>query len=382
MNTNLEEINQGWLGNAEPTPGPELPTPTTPSIEKEVDNGDATGNEIGSVQNYKITVTIPQYPDNAINKKIFITDKFSTGLTLDKTSIVVKVDGTTLTEGTDYNLEFDATVDGEEKTFVVSFTNAQYESALTEQNAAGETVVKETLTVEYKGVINENAVVGTTETNKAQLKYANEPYNTDGYNTPDPETVEVFTYGIKITKTNEETGEAIEFEDEAQRAVFNVSATKGGNPIEFHKTGDGEYRLAVLEDIKDEEGNILVAKDTEKTTDLVVSAEGTLTIVGLAEGEYWVTETKAPEGFIKLQNPLPITVKDADTPAQLDGIVTDEENDNGDAFADKEIPNSNHMPILPVTGGIGTILFSIIGIMFMGLGAFLIKNILKKEDVQ
>ena len=34
MNTNLEEINQGWLGNAEPTPGPELPTPTTePTLE-------------------------------------------------------------------------------------------------------------------------------------------------------------------------------------------------------------------------------------------------------------------------------------------------------------------------------------------------------------
>ena len=47
-----------------------------------------------------------------------------------------------------------------------------------------------------------------------------------------------------------------------------------------------------------------------------------------------------------------------------------------------QIENSDDIITLPVTGGIGTLLFSVIGILFMGLGAFLIKNILKKENVQ
>ena len=359
---------------------------TTPSIDKKVkvstdtDYTDNTQGNIGDTLNFEIKADIPTYPSNAISKQIIISDKFGTGLTF-KGNVAVKAykkdaqgnltNPKSLTAETDYTL-VPAGCDEEDTNkcwdFKVVFNNTQYEGIRDYS----------TIQVTYDGMINEEAVVGTNaNTNKAILEYNNNPYSGEFHET-NPDEVKVYTYGFRITKVDEANTSKL-----LPGAEFSISTDnngKVGTVVEFvaleqdneEKDIPGKYRKATAEDED--------AGRTIYTTNLVVPESGILEVSGLAQGIYWITETKAPEGYVKLQKPFALTITDSDSVATLDGNVTDATNTDG--YLDEMVKNSNSIITLPVTGGMGTLLFSVIGILFMGVGAFLIKNIFKKEDAE
>lgn len=338
-----------------------------PDIVKKVNSNDVAQNRIGETVNFTLDVDVPTYPSNAIDKRIIISDKFSEGLSLNKTSIKVKFgEGENdVIDPSNYELLFD----GDNYTFQITFNNQNYEDALRG---------KDKITVEYDGVINGKAIVTTGNANDATLKYINNPYKENDFKTK-TDDVEVYTYGLDIKKIDGNTKTPL------TGAEFKISTTEGGEALSFvketDKNGKVYYRLAVLDDIKDANGEVIVPKDTGiiYTDNLVVDENGILDVRGLAQGEYWATETKAPDGgYVLLQKAVKMTIKDNDNAAELNGLVADEDGTNG--FVHQDIENFKDMIILPVTGGIGTLLFTAVGILFMGLGAFLIKNILKKEN--
>ena len=333
---------------------------TTPTIEKTVDTSTASQNKIGETVEYQINVDIPTYPQNAINKQIIISDKFDAGLSLDKTSITVTTDdGATLTAGTDYTIAFD----GNDYTFEITFSNDNYESVLRGNSK---------ITVDYNGVINSNALVTTANKNEATLKYSNNPYDTNSYETK-KDDVEVYTYGLEIKKVDSDDNTL-----KLSGAKFSIFETEDcANALKFVKISDGIYRLAILESNE----NAGITADTSFETELEVSSDGILEIRGLAQGDYWAKETVAPEGYVLLQKPVKMSILDNNTSTELDGIVSDQDRENttSDGLVEQTIENSDDIITLPVTGGIGTILFSIVGIVLMGLGVFTFKNILRKE---
>lgn len=85
-----------------------------------------------------------------------------------------------------------------------------------------------------------------------------------------------------------------------------------------------------------------------------------LKLNGLAAGDYWLVETKAPDGYNGVTTPIKITIKKSD-----DGNVenwTISKNDVQET-EDKIIDIENTTgTILPGTGGMGTVLFTVIGI--------------------
>lgn len=330
---------------------------TTPSIDKEITSETPQGG-IGSTVDYKITVQIPQYPEKATAKKIEITDTL-TGLTLNASTIKVKVDDAEITSG----FTKTTTTTG----FTITFEDSVYDTVL-----RGHT----TIVVEYSGTIAETAVVGSTgNSNHAVLKYNNNPYDSNSFEPLSEDTEKVYTYGVKITKIKEGTTTVL------PGAKFSVYTSKtGGTALGFISEGNGVYRRA-----KDGEEGIVYELEVGSTG----KNEGILEVKGLAEGTYWFEETEAPEGYVKLQQRVDVTLTDKETTEDEEGNSIDvwdgilaEDGETEDGYAEKEIPNNDNIPVLPVTGGIGTILFSVLGIVFMGLGAFLIKNIFKKEDVQ
>lgn len=304
---------------------------------------------IGGTVTYTLTIDVPTYPDGTTNKTLELGDVLSDGLTFVDGSMTVMSGTNTLTSGTHYSVTSTPNANGG-GTLTIDFsgTKGVYYDAI---KAAGYT----NIVVTYKAVINENAIVneGTVNTdNTATLKFNHDPYGNQTQETSS--TVTVYTYGLDVTKIDATSKEKL------SGAQFKISTDAAGeNVLHFTKVSDGVYRY-------DPAGTV--------TTTLAVASNGTLRVTGLDLGTYYVTETKAPNEYIIKSGALPVTIADSNN----DGIA----NNSTTGYFATDFENSKSLIDLPVTGGIGTLIFSIIGILFMGISIVLIKNILKKKEVQ
>lgn len=235
----------------------------------------------------------------------------------------------------------------------------------------------------YDAALNNNAVLidSTVEhpaanENTASLIYANNPYVPGAKKTLSDNDM-VYTYGIQVEK---------------------VSA--GDNPVllegaEFSLTMDGEL-------LKFEKKNGWYVKDgkDESSTIIRTDGNGSILIKGLKEGTYILKETKAPLGYSMNTDEFEITIKDEEMFVIQDGVVTgtiagkdglpEIETDEGDLNqAKKEAAAAKGMVFqqvtnvktfaLPETGGIGTILYTLFGILLMAGGVLLIAIFIRRR---
>ena len=170
--------------------------------------------------------------------------------------------------------------------------------------------------------------------------------------------------------------EAIDILRIYEDGIFEIS--KGSNVLCFATTSTaGEYVYT----------GVATVSETTKTcttgsTEVTTPTGGHLVLKGLDEGVYNATETFAPNGYVKLQAPLQFTIQDLDNNV-LDGTLTAvEEGVTADgSYVSRDVVNNKGIT-LPVTGGIGTLIFSILGIVFMGIAAFLVRSIFKGKKVE
>lgn len=122
-----------------------------------------------------------------------------------------------------------------------------------------------------------------------------------------------------------------------------------------------------------------VATDDEKasttTTTIITPASGKVDFQGLKNGEYTLTETEAPAGYNKLASAIGVKVDGQNngtdtTPAT---VAINYNNDNGSDYSQEAsngvIPVQNKSGVtLPSTGGMGTIAFTVIGVLVIALG--------------
>ncbi len=326
-----------------------------PGIEKEVSSGKTSDSvKVGDVLTYTLKINVPKYPEGTTNKTLKVGDVFSTGL--DYVGIVSVVADKTadLVKDTNYTAEYDEA----KRTLEINFGGDMYDA-----NKNYTTIV-----VTYKAKVNDTALATDEINNTATLTYNNNPYK-DNDSATDTDKVTVYTYGIKIKKIGTEDKD----KNGLAGVIFNIT-NAAGKTLCF-KANDNGYTYAGEKDGSCPNGS---------SVDVVTPEGGLLVINGLDEGVYKATETFAPDGYIKLKSALTFTIKDADADGKVDGTLEKVENDvtiDG-RYVLRNVENSKSLIDLPVTGGIGTILFSIIGILFMGGSIVLIKNILKKKEVQ
>ena len=90
--------------------------------------------------------------------------------------------------------------------------------------------------------------------------------------------------------------------------------------------------------------------------------EYNLHLNGLAAGDYWLVETEAPDGYNKLTAPVKITItKSGDTNVENWTISKGDEPETDKII---DIENSTGT-ILPETGGMGTILFTVVAVVLI-----------------
>ena len=326
-----------------------------PDIEKSVEDYTYA---IGQTVNYTLVVDVPDYPENAVDKKFIIADYLSKGLTFNEGSVRIynyddskeENKGTELTDDfADYVFTDDKhPAEGNSPSFAKSFIGDY-------------SILADKVIVEYSATVNENAVVKETADtdnkldNKVYLIYNNNPYTENGYREiPDEERV--YTYGIQITKTD--NGDT-----KLPGAEFNLK--QGEETLKFVKDGS-VYRLPLTEE-----------EDAKASETLVTDENGLIMIKGLDLGTYTLVETKAPDGYELPANPetMITLADDADDSGKPDGIL------NNDSDGTFETTVVNTKPgILPVTGGIGTALFTICGLLLMSGAVILVVTVSRRKS--
>ena len=285
---------------------------------------------VGDEVTYTITgPTVPNY-DEAYNEttlKYEITDTLSTGLTFAKDKADLKVYTTDvnspLVEDTDYTFEYDSTAN--------KITISLISSKIIDLKG-------EAIHVKYTVTVNENAVVGSDGTiNKAEVEYTNNP---DGTTDGSKKEVKVYSFKIKINKKKD-----------------NGSPLKGAT--------FGLYRDAACADKIEEatsgDDGVINFGDASK----------------LAAGTYYLKELQAPSGYSALTSVVKVVISTA-TPN--DNTIYDfkysmnegDENNVGeDGVISLDITNNKGFN-LPATGGMGTYLFTIGGLVIMAGAALLL----------
>lgn len=214
-------------------------------------------------------------------------------------------------------------------------------------------------TVTYYAKVNKNAVV--TEKNSATLEYGNKPGETT---TTTPSEAKTPTYSLDINKVKTGSKEKLEG---AKFSLYTseTDAKNGTNPIKV--TGSN--------------GNYVVDPTSTTTEFESVASIGdkgyNLHVNGLAEGTYYLVETKAPDGFNKLTAPIVVKItKSTDTDVNNWTISKDGEVEN-DKIIDVENSTGS---LLPSTGGMGTIAFTVVAaLLVLGVAVSFIRD-RKKEN--
>lgn len=314
-----------------------------PSIAKEADK---TTVEIGQVVKYTVTGSIPD--TTGYSEYVYkIHDELSTGL-----DFVNDENGTALEAGaTTANVKVAFTDAGVTAVGTAPTTATLDKGNNRKMSLDLSTWVRDNqankgkkFTVTYYAKVNKGAVV--TEKNKAQLEYGNKPGETT---TTTPSEAKTPTYPLDILKKKSGTDEKL-----------------AGAKFSLYKTKDDADKGQNAITVSGNKGNYVV-DSTSSVTEFEsvndIAGKGyNLRVNGLAEGTYYLVETKAPDGFNKLTAPVVIKItKSSDADVNNWTISKDNANEEDKII---DIENSTGS-LLPSTGGAGVIVFAGVAILLV-----------------
>ena len=309
---------------------------TVPTVDKTVNENGQYGKEnnatIGDTVEFKTEITVGKGAQSYV-----LHDTMSKGLTLNEDSFEItakKSDGTVVTvETSDYEIK--ATPDTGD-TFTIVFAD----EFTTEVGVNGK------ITVTYTALLNDEAEIAVTpNTNNTNLTYGD---NKRVESTP----TKTYTYEFDIVKTTSDKTvlNGAEFELYKKLIVENKEV-KQVIKVGFVETKDGVNIYRVLDD--------------QNATGVAIAA-GVARVEGLDAGTYYLSETKIPDGYNKLADDPKIT---------LTGNNTAKVETNKYVEGGLQVINLTGSE-LPHTGGMGTVLFIVIGsLMVLGFGVLLVTKL-------
>lgn len=313
-----------------------------PTISKTVDGNNHADAQVGDTLNFELKSKVPNMDEYKTYVFNFV-DTLSKGLTLDQNSIKVTIGASELQKDVDYAVSATGG-NGAATELKITMTDFKRKHG----GKAGQDIK-----VTYSASINEHAVVGQDDAgNSAKLEYSNDPIN-GGTGTSVPSVTHGYTFGFDINKTDGMDGPAL------AGAVFQLQKKGEGTPIKLIVENPGdETQPAVVRPAKTGEGNAVDTITTPKS--------GKITFEGLDAIAYQLVETKAPDGYNKLKNPVDVTIV---ANYDQDGVLQSWTVNGGGNDVALNIQN-NKGTLLPGTGGMGTILFTLVGAAAIGYGIY------------
>lgn len=388
-----------------------------PEVEKEVliKNGDASKDSdwqeaadysVGDRVPFKVKSTVPENIGDL--KHYVLTDEMSTGLSMDSTdqkSFVVSYYNSANSKITNAGIKAVPVYSASTNSWVLDLSGDV--AALESSNITS-------IEVTFTATLNQNAVTaGAGNPNTVSLEYTNKLYPNPQGSNPDPQNpntpkddsapyeetntiqdkVNVYTFGIELVKTFE-----------------------GGTPSETVKASFDLYRTLVAGETKDT--TIKVGTNTidvKKVGSYTTDANGKITINTTKSGDadkafsnetYYFVETATASGYNLLKEPVAakIQVYYAQT---FKTITTSKKYDkNGDVISSSQTASGTDKTtyyknaekttelattvttvnvanrkgfLLPTTGGAGTMVFTITGLILMAAAVIVFFGVKKRQ---
>ena len=308
-------------------------------FEKTVDKPSA---DVGQPVTFTIRGKVPDYI-GFDTYTYLITDKMTAGLTFNKDSLTVKVGETTVTD--DCPVTYNPAIDSQTFTVSIPVKDNKYDF--------GAEIV-----VTYTATVNEKAVA-VISTNTATLTYSNDP-TTDEVKGSRTDKKEVYTSKIAIEKVEKLADGATATPKKLKDAEFvlykEAPTETDQNAIQYYKRwADTDTTKAVT-----------WVNTIDKATTVKTNSNGEASFEGLADGTYYLVETKAPAGYNQLDKPVKVEVHDGGNNAP----VTDKTQLTVTATVENQAGT-----LLPSTGGMGTTVFYVLGaVLVVGAGVLLVTK--------
>lgn len=358
---------------------------STPTVDKKNDEtgktdkkGETTNKgtsaQVGDKVGFTITTTIPSYSAQYKNVTFVVSDKLDEGLTAPKASgdVTVTVGGKAAPADS-----YSFTPDG--NGFKIAFS-ADYIKSLAAKTAAEREVV-----VKYNATVNEKANFNyVPNKNTAEIEFTNNPNGDKG---GDKDQSRIYTFGLDANLNgtskvkNKKTHEVIKLDEngKAQQLSYSEDGTEENVTNALSGAKFGLY--------SDQACNNQVREAT-------TSKNGYMEMTGLKEGTYYLKEISAPAGYVPSETVFTVEISavynDEGILQQHTVKISDGENDYGSTYkatyaSDGSIDNvtaetktlfitNSKVPGLPSTGGMGTYIFTILGVLIMASAAFMLRR--------
>lgn len=323
------------------------------------DWGDTADLDVGQEAPFKLTGTMPSNIADFTTYKYGFKDFISKGFTLregfDATDLTVTIGDKVVTPDTVKVTDITDESHGAEykdgKQIEIMFTDLKATA-----KAAGADLTKDSeVTVVYSATVNDKAVIGGAgNPNKSLVVYQKDVNDGDGLGETPEDEVWAFTYQLDTTKVDSADPET-KLKD-AQFRLYNSDKSKS----------------ATIENNK-----IKAWVDGDAGTVITTPEGGLFNIAGLDADTYYLKEIKAPAGYnlptgddayFKFVIAATLTVdKDKGKIESLTITPGKEQATDGDIPTGKVTMNITNTSgsELPGTGGIGTVIFTVVGLLVM-----------------
>lgn len=332
---------------------------TQPSIDKEIyhnelDSWESVGdNQIGDTVEFKITATLPHTFTGYDSYSYIVTDTLTSGVDFNN-DVKFYVDSDLTTELPD---GYVTTVENEDATFSYSF----------DVMGIDEDYGYDYIYIYYTGILNSDAVVSSdNESNTVVLEYSNNPYDEDSFG-KDSDIVYEYTFDLDVLKVGEDG------ETPLAGAVFALYEVNNGVETQIFLDYDDVYDVYFTD----------ASQAADETNGVITTDEtGTYNIKGLDDStEYVLKEIDAPEGYNAI-SPMYfiITATYATDGSSITSLSVNNSHISATTDGLETVIVNTSSATLPETGGMGTTIFSIIGISMMGAAiVFLVVKSRKKS---
>lgn len=213
--------------------------------------------------------------------------------------------------------------------------------------------------VYFNAYIDEDASAGEMIPNQAILEYIN---YVNYYSYAYSDTPMVYTCGIMVYK-HDAADENVPLSDAKFKLARLATQAEIDAGLSDPMVINGETVNVVYVSFYTKSEMTQEEFWAEKSLSVTSDAAGFATLYGIADGAYYLIETKAPAGYNLLSEPIPVNVN-SQTP-----------------YLVKYVANSSNLEF-PPTGGIGTTIFMVGGAILIGAAIVILILNRKKEDAE